>query len=83
MTFLVWILLGLTAGFIASKVVNRHGEGMLRDILLGVLGAIFGGMVFTLFGGRGVTGLNLHSLIVAIVGAIALLLAYHKIRHAA
>lgn len=83
MTFVAWIVLGLIAGFIASKIVNREGQGVLRDTLLGVVGAIFGGMLFSLFGGRGVSGINLHSLIVAVVGAIALLFAYHAIRRAA
>jgi uncharacterized membrane protein YeaQ/YmgE (transglycosylase-associated protein family) len=83
MSFLVWIVLGLLAGFIASKIVNKQGEGIGLDILLGIVGAVVGGIFFRLFGGSGVSGLNLHSLIVAVVGAIAVLLIYHAFRRAA
>ena len=82
MTFLAWVVLGLIAGFIASKIVNRTGEGLILDILLGVVGAIVGGLIFGIFGGSGVSGLNLHSLIVAVIGAIAVLLMYHAFRRA-
>jgi uncharacterized membrane protein YeaQ/YmgE (transglycosylase-associated protein family) len=83
MSFLSWIVLGLLAGFIASKIVNKHGEGAFLDIVLGIVGAVVGGLVFRLFGASGVTGVNLYSLIVAIIGAIATLLVYHTIhRHA-
>ena len=50
MSFLAWIVLGLVAGFIGSKIVNRRGEGMLLDILLGVVGAFAGGWLFHIFG---------------------------------
>lgn len=80
MNFLVWILLGLVAGFIASKIVNKRGEGVLMDTLLGIVGAIVGGLLFSLFGRAGVSGINLHSLIVAVVGAIAVLVVYHAVR---
>lgn len=77
MSFIAWIILGLIAGFIASKIVNRTGEGLIRDILLGVVGAVIGGWLFRTFGMAGVTGLNLYSLLVAVVGAIVLLVVYH------
>jgi uncharacterized membrane protein YeaQ/YmgE (transglycosylase-associated protein family) len=80
MSFLVWIVLGLVAGFIASKVVNKQGEGMLLDTLLGVVGAVVGGWIFGLFGASGASGLNLYSLLVAVVGAIVVLFTYHAIR---
>jgi len=80
MSWLAWIILGLVAGFIGSKIVNKKGEGMFLDIILGVVGAIVGGYLFGLFGGSGVTGLNVYSLIVAVVGAIVVLLIYHMIR---
>jgi uncharacterized membrane protein YeaQ/YmgE (transglycosylase-associated protein family) len=80
MSFLVWIILGLVAGFIASKIVNRRGEGILVDVLLGVLGALAGGWLFHIFGARGVSGLNLYSLFVAVVGAVVLLVVYHAFR---
>lgn len=82
MSFLTWILLGLVAGFIGSKIVNRRGAGLLLDIVLGVVGAIAGGWLFNLFGASGVTGLNLYSLLVAVAGAIVVLLLYHVIQRA-
>jgi uncharacterized membrane protein YeaQ/YmgE (transglycosylase-associated protein family) len=83
MSFLAWIVLGLIAGFIGSKVVNKRGEGLLLDIVLGIIGAIAGGWLFNQFGAAGVTGLNLYSLLVAVVGAIVVLLIYHAVRRAA
>lgn len=83
MSFLAWIVLGLIAGFIGSKIVNKRGEGLLLDIILGVVGAIVGGWLFNLLGASGVSGLNLYSLAVAVVGAIVVLVAYHAIRRAA
>jgi uncharacterized membrane protein YeaQ/YmgE (transglycosylase-associated protein family) len=80
MSFIGWIVLGLIAGFIASKIVNRQGEGCILDILLGVVGAVIGGWLFGFFGKQGVTGLNLWSLIVAVVGAVVFLVVYHTIR---
>lgn len=77
MSIIAWIVLGLIAGFIASKIVNRSGEGLIRDILLGVVGALVGGWLFRAFGMHGVTGLNLYSLIVAVAGAIVFLVVYH------
>ena len=84
MSFLAWIVLGLLAGFIGSKIVNKQGEGMFLDILLGIVGAIVGGWLFNTFGASGVTGLNLYSLLVAVVGSMVLLVVYHAIgRHRA
>jgi uncharacterized membrane protein YeaQ/YmgE (transglycosylase-associated protein family) len=80
MSFLTWIVLGLIAGFVASKIVNKQGSGVLVDILLGIVGALVGGWLFVLLGGVGVSGVNIHSLIVAVIGAIAVLLVYHGIR---
>jgi uncharacterized membrane protein YeaQ/YmgE (transglycosylase-associated protein family) len=82
MSILAWIVLGLIAGFIASKIVNKAGEGLFLDLFLGIVGAIAGGWLFNLFGASGVTGLNLYSLLVAVVGAIAVLVVYHAIRRA-
>lgn len=79
MSFLAWIVLGLIAGFIGSKLVNKQGEGFLVDIVLGVVGAIVGGFVFNLVGAPGATGLNLYSLLVAVTGSVLLLVAYHAI----
>jgi uncharacterized membrane protein YeaQ/YmgE (transglycosylase-associated protein family) len=82
MSFVAWLVLGLIAGFTGSKLVNKTGEGLILDIALGVAGAIVGGWLFGVFGMSGVTGLNIYSLIVAVVGAVVFLLAYHAIRRA-
>jgi uncharacterized membrane protein YeaQ/YmgE (transglycosylase-associated protein family) len=82
MSFLAWIVLGLLAGFIGSKLVNKRGEGVVLDVLLGVVGAIVGGWLFNRFGAVGVTGLNLYSLLVAVVGAVLVLVIYHAVRRA-
>jgi uncharacterized membrane protein YeaQ/YmgE (transglycosylase-associated protein family) len=83
MSIFAWIILGLLAGFIGSKLVNKQGEGMFLDIVLGVVGAVVGGWLFNKFGAIGVTGLNLYSLLVAVVGAVVVLLVYHALRRAA
>ena len=80
MSIIAWIVLGLISGFVASKIVNKRGEGPLLDIGLGIAGAIVGGWMFHMFGHGGVSGLNLNSLFVAVAGAIAVLLIYHAIR---
>jgi uncharacterized membrane protein YeaQ/YmgE (transglycosylase-associated protein family) len=79
MSFLAWIVLGLLAGFVASKLINKTGEGMLMDILLGIVGAVVGGWLFNRFGMPGVTGLNLYSLLVAVIGAAIFLVVYHAL----
>lgn len=79
MSLLTWIVMGLLAGFIASKIVNKHGEGVFLDIVLGVVGSVVGGWLFSIFGAGGVSGFNLYSLIVAVVGAVATLLVYHAV----
>ena len=80
MSVLGWILLGLIAGFIGSKIVNREGEGFLLDIVLGIVGAVIGGFLFTALGARGITGFNPYSMFVAVVGAVVLLWVYHAIK---
>jgi uncharacterized membrane protein YeaQ/YmgE (transglycosylase-associated protein family) len=79
MSIVAWILLGLVAGFIASKVVNHSGDGVLIDIVLGVVGAVVGGFAFNLLGAGGVSGLNVWSLFVAVTGAILVLVAKHAL----
>jgi uncharacterized membrane protein YeaQ/YmgE (transglycosylase-associated protein family) len=75
-----WIILGLIAGWIGSKIVNKTGSGMVMDIALGVVGAIVGGLIFSgVFGMEGVSGLNIWSLIVAVVGAVIVLWIYHMV----
>jgi uncharacterized membrane protein YeaQ/YmgE (transglycosylase-associated protein family) len=80
MGIIAWIILGLIAGFIGSKIVNKSGEGFFLDIILGIVGAVVGGWLFSFFGAHGVTGLNIYSLLVAVLGAIGVLLVYHAIR---
>ncbi len=80
MSFLAWMVLGLFAGFIGSKIVNRRGEGIVLDILLGIVGAFVGGWLFHLFGAAGVNGLNLYSLLVAVSGSVLFLVLYHAVR---
>ena len=79
MSIIGWLILGLIAGFIASKIVNKSGEGLLLDIVLGIVGALVGGFLFSLVGAAPVTGLNIYSMIVAVVGAIVVLFIYHAI----
>jgi len=79
MGIIAWIVLGLIAGFIASKIVNKTGEGIILDIVLGIVGALVGGWLFSVFGASGVTGFNIYSMLVAVVGAIVVLLIYHAI----
>ena len=79
MGILAWLILGLIAGFIGSKLVNKTGEGLVLDIVLGIVGAVVGGFIFNFFGHSGVTGLNLYSLLVAVIGAVAVLFIYHAV----
>jgi uncharacterized membrane protein YeaQ/YmgE (transglycosylase-associated protein family) len=83
MSFLAWIVLGLISGFIASKVVNKRGEGFFLDIILGIVGAVAGGWIFSALGGHGVTGVNIYSIVVAVIGAIVVLAIYHALRRTA
>jgi uncharacterized membrane protein YeaQ/YmgE (transglycosylase-associated protein family) len=82
MSILAWVILGIVAGFIASKVVNKSGEGLIRDLLLGIVGAVVGGWIMERFGEAGVSGLNLYSLVVAVLGAVVVLVVFHAIRRA-
>jgi len=80
MGFLSWIILGLIAGFIGSKIVNKRGEGLFLDIILGIVGAVVGGWLMSLLGYSGVSGVNLYSICVSVLGAIVVLVVYHQIR---
>jgi uncharacterized membrane protein YeaQ/YmgE (transglycosylase-associated protein family) len=79
MSIVAWIFLGLISGFIGSKIVNRSGEGVALDIVLGIVGAVVGGLLFGLFGAAGVSGFNLWSILVAVIGSVVVLAAYHAI----
>ena len=74
-----WLVLGLIAGFISSKIVNKTGEGVILDIVLGIVGAVVGGLLFAQFGAEGVTGFNIYSMFVAIIGSIVVIWAYHAL----
>ncbi len=82
MSILAWLVLGIVAGFIASKIVNKSGEGLIRDLILGVIGAVVGGWIMETFGKAGVSGLNIYSFVVAILGAVVVLVVFHAIRRA-
>ena len=79
MSMIAWIVLGLIAGFIASKVVNKTGEDIVLDLGLGIVGAVVGGFVFNQLGAAGVTGFNLYSMLVAVIGAVLVLVIYHLV----
>lgn len=79
MSLIAWILLGLIAGFISSKIMNGRGEGAIIDIVLGVVGALVGGFLFNAIGSAGVTGLNVWSIFVATLGAMAVLSIKHAL----
>jgi uncharacterized membrane protein YeaQ/YmgE (transglycosylase-associated protein family) len=79
MSVIGWIVLGALAGWIGSLLVNKTGEGLLRDIVLGIVGAVVGGWIVTMFGSTGVTGFNIWSLFVAVIGSVVVLVAYHAL----
>ena len=79
MSIIAWLVVGLIAGFIGSKIVNKSGEGVIVDIILGIVGAVVGGFLFNMFGAGGVNGINLYSILVAVVGAIVVLVIYHAL----
>jgi uncharacterized membrane protein YeaQ/YmgE (transglycosylase-associated protein family) len=79
MSIIGWIVLGLIAGFLASKIVNKRGEGLIMDIVLGIVGAIVGGWLFATLGHEGVNGFNVYSMFVAVVGAVVVLVLYHAV----
>jgi uncharacterized membrane protein YeaQ/YmgE (transglycosylase-associated protein family) len=79
MGIISWIILGLIAGFVGSKIVDSQGQGFWLNIALGIVGALVGGFIFGLFGASGVTGLNVWSMIVAIAGSIVVLLIYNTL----
>ena len=79
MSMIAWIVLGLIAGFIASKLVNKTGEGLVLDLGLGIVGAVVGGFMFNQLGAAGITGFNLYSMLVAVIGAVLVLVIYHLV----
>ena len=79
MSIIAWLVVGLVAGWIGSMIVNRGGEGLIMDIVLGVIGAFVGGFLFNMLGHSGVTGINLYSIFVAAVGAVIVLFIFHAV----
>ena len=79
MSILAWLVVGLIAGFLASKVINKTGEGLVMDIVLGVVGAVVGGFIFNMLGASGATGINPYSIFVAFIGAVVVLMIYHMV----
>ncbi|WP_207459343.1 GlsB/YeaQ/YmgE family stress response membrane protein [Azospirillum sp. SYSU D00513] len=79
MSLIAWIVLGLIAGWIASRIMHGSGSGFVMNLLLGIVGAFVGGILVSVIGGRGVTGFNLWSLIVATIGAVVVLWAFNAL----
>lgn len=79
MSVIAWIILGLIAGYVGSKIVDRAGKGLWLNMALGIVGAIVGGVIFSAFGGSGVTGVNIYSIIVAVIGSIVVLWIYYAV----
>lgn len=79
MSIIGWLVLGLIAGFIASKIVNKTGEGVFMDIVLGIIGAVVGGYLFNAAGSIGISGFNIWSMFVAVIGAVIVLFVYHAV----
>ncbi len=79
MSILGWIVLGLISGFIASKAVSGRGSGCPTDIALGLLGAIVGGALFSALGHHNAMEFNLTSMVIAIIGAVLVLLIWHAL----
>jgi uncharacterized membrane protein YeaQ/YmgE (transglycosylase-associated protein family) len=80
MGIISWIVLGLLAGFVASKVVTGHGQGVAMDIVFGIVGALLGGLLFNAVERARGTGFNFWSLFVAVIGAVVLLVIWHAVR---
>ncbi|MDR3642828.1 MAG: GlsB/YeaQ/YmgE family stress response membrane protein [Candidatus Doudnabacteria bacterium] len=79
MGIIIWIIFGALAGWIASSIMGSR-DGLLMDIVLGIVGAILGGFIMSLFGQGGVSGFNLYSFLVAIFGAVVLIWIVRAIR---
>jgi uncharacterized membrane protein YeaQ/YmgE (transglycosylase-associated protein family) len=79
MSILGWIVLGLIAGWIGSNIVDNGGRGPVVDMVLGIVGALVGGAIFSALGAVPVTGFNLYSLFVAVIGAVVVLVIYHAV----
>jgi uncharacterized membrane protein YeaQ/YmgE (transglycosylase-associated protein family) len=79
MSILGWVIFGAVTGWLASLIVNKRGEGCILNIALGLVGALVGGFIFSAIGGTSVTGFNLYSMFVAIIGAVVVLFLWHAV----
>ena len=79
MNYLSWLILGLIAGFIGSKIVNKTGSGLVMDVVIGVIGAVVGGYIGELLHIGVVSGLNIVSLFLAVIGAVVVLIVYRNV----
>ena len=79
MSIVGWIIFGAISGWLASLIVNKQGEGCILNIALGLVGALVGGFLFSAIGGGSVTGLNVYSMFVAIMGAVIVLVVWHAV----
>jgi uncharacterized membrane protein YeaQ/YmgE (transglycosylase-associated protein family) len=79
MGIIAWLIMGLIAGFIGSKLVNKQGEGIALDIVLGIVGAVVGGFIANTLGFHGITGFDLYSILISVLGAVVVLIAYHAL----
>lgn len=73
MGLISWIIVGAVAGWLAGLIMKGSGSGFLMNVVIGIVGALIGGFVMSLFGSVGVTGFNLWSLLVSVIGAVILL----------
>jgi uncharacterized membrane protein YeaQ/YmgE (transglycosylase-associated protein family) len=74
----MWVVVGLVAGFLASKFVIKAGDGILRDLALGVAGAVVGGLIFRALTSGDATGVNVPGVLMTFAGAVAALVVYHR-----
>ena len=79
MGIIAWLIMGLIAGFVASKLVNKQGEGVAMDIVLGIVGAVVGGFIANVLGFHGITGFDVYSILVSVLGDVLVLVSYHAI----
>ncbi len=82
MSVVGWIILGLIAGFVANRMVSRNGDGVIPDILIGIIGALIGGWLMAMLAGGDMHGFNPYSMLVAILGAAVLLGVTYAVRRA-
>ena len=78
-SFAAWIGIGLVIGFIGSRILNKTGSGLMRDVLLGIVGALVGGFLSNLLGMSNPSRVDSYSLLVAVVGAVVFMIVYHAL----